>query len=474
MTPSIDKVVEDLWNQFWAGGVGNPLSALEQISYMILLKRLDQQESRLEDQGLWRPTKIFENHLQLRWHRLRGEDGQARYSLLDRELIPFLQEEIDSPGFRQAMEGAVFALPTPRLVDACMRAIDDLDFDSHDPDFQGEVFEELLRQLQLAGRNSQFITPRHLTRAIVELLDPRPGEVFCDPVAGTAGFVVEAYRHACTGSEQAPPDADFLAFDQNPGMARLGAINMILHGIEQPEVERVDTLSRHFRQPQATVVAANPPFGGAVDRSNLHPDLSLNTNRSELLFFDLCRHLLRPGGRAAVIVSESVLFGESRAHVEVRRNWLQKTRVDAVVLLPAGVFLPFTRIKTAIVYATAAEPAEEVLFCQIRDEKQTFDLKREGLPHGDLEFMARAVRARLNDEEPEVKGARDLARRIQPIPIAEMADNRWSLAPSTYERAARQPLSESDPLQLLERVEELHDEMQEQIERAKETLEEPA
>lgn len=466
MAQDAKAIINGLWERLWAGGIANPLTAIEQISYFIFLKRLDQLERKARGK---RKQTIFAAHRDLRWDSLKARPNREKLRILERELIPFLAEAAAGSEFRRAMRDAVFAIPKASLVSDCMEAIDELGLGSRDLDFQGDIYEELLRQLQLSGRNGQFRTPRHVIRAVVDLLELEEGQVVCDPAAGTAGFLVEAYKRL-----REPRDENFLAYDFDASMVRLGSMNMVLHGIEEPRMRYTDALSASFDWPKVDIVLANPPFTGSLDREDKNPDLDLPTNRTELLFLELCRRMLRTSGQSAIIVPEGVLFGRSKAHVEVRRRWLRQG-VRAIISLPPGVFRPYTNVKTAILLGAGSGGTEKVWFCPIASDGFTLDDRRAPLPEGnELEHMAEAVKSRLTGRWPRRKAVRALAESMWSASIEEIEAQGWSLAPATYQQLDEIRANEEDPVQLLDQIAELEGEFRTQLNLARETLEEQA
>jgi type I restriction enzyme M protein len=459
-------IVNGLWERLWAGGVANPLTAIEQISYFIFLKRLDDLERQARGK---RKGKIFASHPSLRWDSLKKQPDQEKLRLLETELIPLLTEAGVGPDFQRAMRDATFAIPKASLVGDSMKAIDELGLGSHDLDLQGDIYEELLRQLQLSGKNGQFRTPRHVIKAIVDLVGPKDKQVICDPAAGTAGFLVEAHSRV-----KDPRDEDFLAYDFDPSMVRLGIMNMVLHGIEKPHMRYTDALSASFDWPEVDLVLANPPFTGNLDREDKNPDLDLSTNRTELLFLELCRRMVRPGGQAAIIVPEGILFGRSKAHVEARRRWLRQG-VRAIISLPSGVFRPYTNVKTAILFGAGEGGTEQVWFCPITTDGFTLDDRRDPLAgDNDLAHMAEAIKSRLRGKLPRKKAARALAESMWSASIEEIASREWSLAPATYQRLDAFEVSQTDPLELLRQIGELDGAFRRELDEVKAILEDPS
>jgi type I restriction enzyme M protein len=459
-------VIDRLWDRLWAGGIANPLTAIEQISYFIFLRRLNQlaEEEPNGDIGV-----LFAHFPELRWETLLQMSDPERLKVLEEGLITLLTEAAEGDDFRRAMKDAAFMIQKPSLARDCMAAVDELELGQHDLDFQGDVYEDLLRQLQLSGRNGQFRTPRHIIRAIVDLLDIDADKVICDPAAGTAGFLVAAHKKL-KKQEESPRDDHFVAYDFDATMVRLGQMNMLLHGIQRPRMKYMDALSSSFEWPTVDVVLANPPFTGSLDRDDVHARLQLNTNRTELLFLELCRRMLRPDGQAAVIVPEGVLFGTSRAHREVRERWLDQG-VQAIISLPPGVFRPYANVKTAIILGVGSGGTEQVWFCPVESDGFTLDDRREALPGGsDLDHMAEAVTKKLAGRKPRKKAAKELVNRMWSVSIEEIEKNDWSLAPSIYRPPEESDVSLQDPLALLDQLEGLEEQLRAELAGARSIL----
>lgn len=466
MAASTKAVISGLWDRLWAGGIANPLTAIEQISYFIFLRRLDQLAQQERGGNL---DVLFAHFPELRWRTLLEMPDDRRLKELEEKLVPFLTEAAEGEDFRRAMRDAAFVIQKPSLARDCMVAVEELELGQHDLDFQGDVYEDLLRQLQLSGRNGQFRTPRHIIRAIVDLLDIDADKVICDPAAGTAGFLVAAHKKL-REQEERPRDDHFVAYDFDATMVRLGQMNMLLHGIQEPRMKYMDALSSSFEWPDVDVVLANPPFTGSLDRDDVHARLQLNTNRTELLFLELCRRMLQPDGQAAVIVPEGVLFGTSRAHREVRERWLEQG-VRAIVSLPAGVFRPYANVKTAIVLGAGSGGTEQVWFCPVESDGFTLDDRRDELPgESDLDHMAEAVTKKLAGRKPRKKAAKELANRMWSASIEEIEENGLSLAPSIYRPAEESDVSLQDPLALLDQLEGLEEQLRAELAGARSIL----
>jgi type I restriction enzyme M protein len=461
-------VIDRLWDRLWAGGIANPLTAIEQISYFIFLRRLDQLAQREPKGDL---EMLFAHLPELRWKRLLQMHDDQRLELLEERLIPFLTEAAEGDDFRRAMRDAVFVIQKPSLARDVMFAIDELELGNHDLDFQGDVYEDLLRQLHLSGRNGQFRTPPHIIAAIVDLLSLSADKVICDPAAGTAGFLVAAHKKLKDQGDT-PRDDHFLAYDFDASMVRLGQMNMVLHGIREPRMRYMDALSSTFEWPDVDVVLANPPFTGSLDREDVHPSLAgVSTRRTELLFLELCRQMLRPEGQAAVIVPEGVLFGSSRAHVKVRRGWLEQG-VKAIISLPAGVFRPYANVKTAILLGAGSGGTKQVLFCPVESDGFTLDDKREELPgQSDLDHMPEAIVKSLTGRKSRKKAVKALMERMWMASIEQIEATGWSLAPSIYRPASGGDVALQDPYLLLDQLDQLQEKFRRELADARTILE---
>lgn len=434
LTPELKSQVQELWNRFWSSGIANPLTAIEQISYLIFLKRIQQLDDAERDRA--RGTGIehrsrFAYHPEYRWSALRQLPQEQMFALVRDEVFPWMKAlAAEGDAFSDAMRDAVFVLPKPSLLAEAVALVDRLPFASEDFDTHGDIYEELLKELQLSGKNGQFRTPRHVVRAMVELVDPQLGERVCDPAAGTGSFLVGAWQWVLKQHtrEVEPPDedgfwhnlsgelledgeetADHLAgrnhvgFDFDTTMVRLGVMNMMLHGIRNPQLRYRDTLARASgKLPSCDVILANPPFTGSIDREQLDTSLfTLQTGKTELLFVELCLALLRPGGRAAIIVPEGVLFGTTNPHLELRRKLVEENELEAVISLPSGVFRPYTGVKTAILVLRRDARTDDVLFYVVTGDGYTLNDKREAMRESnDLRYAAAALRRHRDPREP--------------------------------------------------------------------------
>ncbi|PKO19301.1 MAG: N-6 DNA methylase [Chloroflexi bacterium HGW-Chloroflexi-10] len=427
--PKLKSQVDQLWDKFWTGGLTNPLDAIEQFSYLLFLKRMDDNENRKQ--------RIAER---LHQPYLAGVEADMRWSywtnLKADEALKYLKEKI-FPGLREmGGNGSSFQLYMQNaeckinkgslLIEAC-KLIDGMEINQQQQDVQGDLYEYLLSKLNSAGRNGQFRTPRHIIRMMVQMIAPRPKERIGDLAAGTCGFLVNTYQyilethtspeilhydedgwpHNLIGDKLSEEDMAALkrpealrGFDNDSGMTmlRIGAMNLMLHGIEAPQFFYQDTLSKKYEQEREyDVILMNPPFKGAVDKDDLHITLQpAGTTKSELLFIHLILRALDMGGRCAVIVPDGVLFGSSRAHVELRRKLVEENRLDGVISMPGGVFKPYAGVSTAVLLFTRGAKTESIWFYDMAADGFSLDDKRAAVPENDIPDILECWKKRQN------------------------------------------------------------------------------
>jgi type I restriction enzyme M protein len=414
--PALRSQVESLWDKLWSGGLSNPLDAIEQLSFLLFMKRLDEGEQDRERQDRLRGKKfeaLFPDN-KLRWSHWSNLKAEEALKTVKESAFPFIKTLGKEGGsFAVQMANAEFKINKPSLLIEACKAIDAMQISSQNQDVQGDLYEYLLGKLNTAGTNGQFRTPRHIIRMMVKMLDPRPGERICDPAAGTCGFPVNAYQHilethtrkedltydedgyphGLTGSKLAPKEAHFLqtqaitAFDNDSGMTmlRIGSMNLILHGLSEPNFRYADTLAKAYNEEKCyDVILANPPFKGAIDASDVNPTLPSKCKKTEILFLHLFVRLLENGGRAAVIVPDGVLFGLSNAHLDIRKKLIEENRLDAVVSMPAGVFRPYAGVSTAILLFTKGGTTEKIWFYDMEHDGFSLDDKRQKVSETDI------------------------------------------------------------------------------------------
>src|SRR5437762_12003431 len=446
---TLRSAVEALWDKLWSGGLANPLDAIEQLSFLLFLKRLDEREQDAERAAKLRGkrfTPIFPNP-ELRWSYWTQLPADKALKQVKEAVFPFIKTLGGSGGpFASQMENAEFKLSKPSLLIEACKAIDAMQISAQNQDVQGDLYEYLLSKLNTAGTNGQFRTPRHIIRMMVKMRDPRPGERICDPAAGTCGFLVnawqhllethtdsrdltyddEGYPHGLTGSKLTKEEYEFsqtkalTGFDSDSGMTmlRIGSMNLMLHGIAAPNFRYTDTLSKGFNEERAyDVVLANPPFKGAIDAADVNPSLPAKCRKTEILFLHLFLRLLENGGRAAVIVPDGLLFGSSNSHVEIRKWLIEENRLDGVVSMPSGVFRPYAGVSPAVLLFTKGAATERIWFYDMEHDGFSLDDKRQRVAENDIPDILECWRHRRETKFAQARAQRlaELQKEITPL-----------------------------------------------------------
>ena len=414
--PKLRSQVDALWDKFWSGGLTNPMDAIEQFSYLLFLKRLDDAESRRERLAKRLGQAYNPNLVQnLRWGYWTNLKAEEALSHLKDVIFPELRK-LGAAGssFERYMANAECKISKPSLLIEACKLIDQMEISQQNQDVQGDLYEYLLSKLNTAGRNGQFRTPRHIIRMMVQMLAPRPCERIGDLAGGTCGFPVNAHQyilethtspeileydeaglpHNLIGDLLKPEEREFMAsprylraFDNDAGMTmlRIGSMNLILHGIESPQFFYMDTLSKAFTdEREYDVILMNPPFKGAVDKGDVSPSLPGDTTKTELLFVHLILRALDMGGRCAVIVPDGVLFGSSKAHVALRKKIIEDNRLDGVISMPSGVFRPYAGVSTAVLFFTRGAKTGDIWFYDMTNDGFSLDDKRLPVAENDI------------------------------------------------------------------------------------------
>ncbi len=402
ITGAIKSQIDQIWNAFWTGGISNPLEVIEQITYLLFLRRLDDLHTLEENKSarLKRPMerRVFPEgadtkgraYDDLRWSRFKHLAPAEMFTVVAEHVFPYLRTlGGDNSTYAHHMKDARFTIPSPALLAKVVDLLDAVPME--DRDTKGDLYEYMLGKIASAGQNGQFRTPRHIIRLMVEMTAPQPTDIICDPACGTAGFLVaagEVLRERHPNILHDPKTREhfhhrmFHGFDFDNTMLRIGSMNMLLHGVENPDIRYRDSLAQDHagEEEKYTLVLANPPFAGSLDYENTAKDLLqvVKTRKTELLFLALFLRLLKPGGRAAVIVPDGVLFGASKAHKELRRMLVEDQKLDAVVKLPGGVFKPYAGVSTAILLFTKTNSGgtDLVWFYDLEADGWSLDDKR--------------------------------------------------------------------------------------------------
>ncbi len=437
LTGELRNQIDSIWNAFWSGGISNPLEVIEQITYLLFQRRLDDLHTLEENKSnrLKQPMarRVFpegndpkgSSYEDLRWSRFKHLAPAEMFKVVDEHVFPFLRT-LGGKGSTYAnhMKDARFTIPTPALLAKVVDLLDQVPME--DRDTKGDLYEYMLGKIASAGQNGQFRTPRHIIRLMVELTAPTPKDVICDPACGTAGFLVAAGEYLRERYPDLLHDAPlkehfhqqmFHGFDFDNTMLRIGSMNMLLHGVENPDIRYRDSLAQDHsdNEESYTLVLANPPFAGSLDYENTAKDLLqiVKTKKTELLFIALFLRLLKPGGRAAVIVPDGVLFGSSKAHKELRRMLVEDQKLDAVLSLPGGVFKPYAGVSTAILLFTKTNSGgtDHVWFYDVHADGWSLDDKR--TPLLAEEKLGAVPREGLTEAEHDKNNLPDIVARWQ-------------------------------------------------------------
>ncbi len=481
--------IQKLWDAFWAGGLSNPLSAIEQISYLIFMKRLDDLDTHHKNAAMARGhtnRSLFDGRENCRWSNWKHFSADQMFQHVTEVVFPFLKNLHDGSDvlYSKYMKDATFMIPKPSMLQEAVSIIDEIEI-GEKPDIQGDIYEHLLGELKTAGKNGQFRTPRHIIRMMVELVDPDIGQKICDPACGTAGFLVAAYQHILkkyTTTDMVKIDEDgtphnligdkifkkehwnllwketFYGFDFEITMIRIALMNMILHGIMEPNIEQMDTLSKRFPQkPIYDIVFANPPFAGYVDKTDINDSFKLDTTKTELLFVELFYNLLNMGGKAAFIVPNGVLFGSSNAHVKARKMLLEKCDLQAVISMPGGVFQPYSGVGTAVLVFVKGGKTESVWFYDMIADGYSLDQKRDLIDgKGDIPDIIKKFRGgRLKSDQGVL------------VPFSDIKKNGYNLSISRYKQVEQEKLEHEDPQVLIENVARLEEEITKELQELK-------
>ena len=494
ITGELKSKVDRIWNTMWSGGISNPLSVIEQLTYLLFIKGLDELHTRKEHKAA-RTGKPIEEPVftadqdALRWSRFKELAPEQMFETVRDGVFPFIKSmgrTVDSDEgstYTHHMQDALFMMPTARVLANVVDQLDDIDM--ADRDTKGDLYEYMLGKIATAGQNGQFRTPRHIIKLMVDMTAPTPKDVICDPACGTAGFLVAASEHLIehhgdriykdAQSRRRFNESTFHGYDFDTTMLRIGSMNMLLHGVENPDIRYRDSLAQI--EPAAagddaerySLVLANPPFAGSLDYESTARDLQqvVKTKKTELLFLALFLRLLQIGGRAAVIVPDGVLFGSSKAHRTLRRILVEEQKLDAIVSMPSGVFKPYAGVSTAILVFTKTNSGgtEDVWFYDMQADGYSLDDKR--TPQPEKSDLA-DILARWRNREAERKRARTDQSFL--VPKAEIARNDYDLSINRYKEVEYEAVEYDPPREIMERLRKLDAEIAEGLVELEELL----
>lgn len=432
ITGQLKNKIDTLWDVFATGGLTNPLEVIEQITYLMFIHDLDESDNKKSKECamLGLPfTSVFNDDvvigdrtidgMQLKWSVFHDMPADKMYSIIQEWVFPFIKtlHADKNSAYSKYMDDAIFKVPTPLLLTKVVDSLDeiyDLMSQEKDIDIRGDVYEYLLSKIATAGRNGQFRTPRHIIRMIVELMKPQPNEIICDPACGTSGFLVTASEYLRENfKEEIYFDRQkkdhymnhmFYGYDMDRTMLRIGAMNMMTHGVESPYIEYRDSLSdQNPDRDKYSLILANPPFKGSLDADSVSADLLkvCKTKKTELLFLALFLKMLKVGGRCACIVPDGVLFGSSKAHKAIRKELIENNKLEAVISMPSGVFKPYAGVSTGILIFTKTNygGTDNVWFYNMTADGYSLDDKRTKVSENDIPDIIQRFNALDNEKE---------------------------------------------------------------------------
>lgn len=480
ITGELKNKIDKIWETFWTGGITNPLDVIEQFTYLLFIKQLDEVETRREADAMilgFEPDRIFsEDEQEYRWSRFKNlGDADIVYKLVQEKVFPFikgLHSDKDS-AYARYMGDAIFKIPTPGLLSKIIDGIDGLNIQetAEGGDSKGDLYEYLLSKVATAGTNGQFRTPRHIIRMMVEMVKPNPSDTIIDPAMGSAGFLCEAQLYLREHHKDMLLDAElrnhfnnemFYGNDMDTTMLRIGAMNMMLHGVENPNISYRDSLSeQNSDEEKYSLVLANPPFKGSLDAESVSASLLkvTKTKKTELLFLALFLRILQKGGRAAVIVPDGVLFGSSKAHKQIRQELVDNNKLQAVISMPSGVFKPYAGVSTAILFftKTGAGGTDKVWFYDMKADGFSLDDKRQAVEANDIpDIISRYEN--LPAEENRQRTEQSFM-----VPVEEIRDNGYDLSINKYKEIVYEKVEYEPTSVILGKINALEAEIQQEL-----------
>lgn len=498
ITGELKNKIDSLWEIFWTGGLTNPLDVIEQMTYLMFIRDLDDSDNlHIKESAMLGLTyqSIFSDEVkvgertiagsQLKWSIFHDFPAQKMYSTMQEWVFPFIKNlhaDKDS-AYAKYMGDAIFKIPTPLMLEKIVTAMDEIYEQMaqlKQADTRGDVYEYLLSKLATAGVNGQFRTPRHIIKMMVELMDPKQDEVICDPACGTSGFLVEASEYLRKNKKEEVlfdrKNKDhymnhmFHGFDMDRTMLRIGAMNMMTHGVDNPFIEYRDSLSeQNPDREKYSLILANPPFKGSLDYDAVSPDLLkvCKTKKTELLFLALFLKMLKIGGRCACIVPDGVLFGSSKAHKAIRKELVEENRLEAVISMPSGVFKPYAGVSTAILIFTKTGHGgtDKVWFYDMKADGFSLDDKRNPINENDIPDIIE----RFKNLDKEV----DRKRTEQSFLVdkKDIVENEYDLSINKYKEIEYVPVEYPSTLEIMTNLHELEMEITKNLAELDEMLE---
>ena len=497
ITGELKNKIDSIWEIFWTGGLTNPLDVIEQMTYMMFIHDLDDSDNLRAKEAamLGLPYQsIFAEEVQigdrtiagnqLKWSIFHDFPAAKMYSVVQEWVFPFIKNlhgDKDS-AYAKYMGDAIFKIPTPLMLDKIVTSMDTLYAQMaqvKSSDIRGDVYEYLLSKLSTAGVNGQFRTPRHIIRMMVDLMEPAPDEVICDPACGTSGFLVAASEYLKENRKEEVffnrqnknhyMNHMFHGFDMDRTMLRIGAMNMMTHGVDNPFIEYRDSLSdQNPDREKYSLCLANPPFKGSLDYDSVSTDLLkvCKTKKTELLFLALFVRMLKVGGRCACIVPDGVLFGSSKAHKAIRKEIVEGNLLEAVISMPSGVFKPYAGVSTAILVFTKTGHGgtENVWFYDMKSDGFSLDDKRTALSESDIPDIIERFHNLQGEKE------RERTEQSFFVPKQEIVDNDYDLSINKYKKTVYKPVEYPPTSEILKQIDDIEAEIQKELAELKKLL----
>ena len=488
ITGDIKNKIDKIWDTFWTGGITNPITIVEQMTYLFFMKLLDDAQRKKESvaslmgvevkdpvfkKGDWLNPETGANvpYDTLRWHVFKDYEPLTMFNTVRNSVFPFIKNmnEGKQSAYSRFMGNAIFMIPTEKILTKIVETIDDLDMNNRDA--MGDVYEYVLGKMAASGNNGQFRTPRHIIRMMVELMRPTLKDVICDPAMGSAGFIVESAKYINehyqadllqrNNLEHYKHDM-FHGFDTDQTMLRIGAMNMMLHGVDNPDISYQDSLSTdNTDTDRYTLCLANPPFAGTLDKDSISKSLLAiaSTTKTELLFVSLFLRMLQLGGRCASIVPDGVMFGNSKAHKTLRKELVDNQQLQAVISMPSGVFQPYSGVSTAILIFTKtnAGGTDKVWVYNMKADGYSLDQKRTEVSENDIpDVVARFQN--LNSEADRTRKEQSFL-----VPVEEIREKDYDLSINKYKEVEREVVVYDPPQVIMERIVKLETEINEAL-----------
>ena len=507
ITGTVKNKVDKIWTDIWAGGITNPITVIEQLTYLMFIRSLDVKELEAEDMEQVTEEKqdrIFPETptgQSMRWSKFKDRDARDIFQIMtsrvfpaiknmkdgklpdfteDGKLIPVPTGEVgdeEDTAFARYMEDAMFLIPTPQVLEKIITGLDDLyENDLKSQDMQGDLYEYMLGKLQTSGRNGQFRTPKHIRDMMVELLAPSPEDTICDPACGTAGFLISSaeyirshYKYMDAAQWEHFEGPMFTGFDTDRTMLRISAMNLMLHSITHPHIAYQDSVSKENTiEGKYTICLANPPFKGTVDAESISDTLTsvTKTKKTELLFLALFLRMLKTGGRCACIVPDGVLFGSSKAHKAIRKEIVENHQLQAVISMPSGVFKPYAGVSTAILVftKTGAGGTDRVWFYDMKADGFSLDDKRSPVEQNDIPDIIERFH-HLEEEEKRTRKEQSFF-----VPKEDIAKNEYDLSINKYKEIEYVPVKYPPTSEILKELKALNQQVTEEMAKLEEML----